>query len=647
MRTIMKWVALVVATLPIHLMLVLAFIGVPKPPAITAEGIGRVGWRPVLDNAGQLWKARQSKSLVAWMPDRSGLLVQGRRMILDTRLHTLSDAAAEPVFLPQIPRNAAAIHSDPGRDYMVLGWDTDGDEQYRLYRWDLGKADPVLLTSEAERAAFGAFEPDGPRIAYVSTRRNGTDFDVYLLDPLDPGSDRRILEVEGAWGVGAWSRTADELLLVHGVSSLENELYVLDIGTGSLRRITDDTDGAVRHGSPQWSRDGSALYYSSDRATEFSHLRRLDLHTGEEVVLSADIPWDVSSIQQTGDGELLLISVNEDGRTGHYTTDPLGTEMHPLELFESGQFSARLHPDDPVLLVNHSDHFGVVRGYIYDLRNEKLTLWAGTEGSQSTVPDTHLVRYPTFDSVGGEPRRISAFVYPGVGDGPRPVLIDIHGGPEGQARLRTVQGTTQKHGITLITPNVRGSTGYGRTFTTLDDQYLREDAVRDIGALLDWIGEQPDLDENRVAVTGGSYGGYMVLASLVHFSARIRCGIDIVGVSNFVTFLENTADYRRDLRRAEYGDERIPEMREFLESISPLTNAEHITSRLMVVQGANDPRVPVGESRQLVERVRDNGLDVAYIEGANEGHGFRHPWNAFYTGLAQQEMTREWKLSRS
>jgi dienelactone hydrolase len=638
----MKWVALIVVTLPIHLVLVLALIGVPKPPAITAEGVGRVGWRPVLDNVGQLWRSQQSKSLITWMPDGSGLLVQGRRMVLDSRLHTLSGAGGKPVFLPQIPRNVGGIHGAPGRDYMVLTWDTGGNEQFRLYRWDLGDTDPVLLTSESERAAFGAFEPNGPRMAYGSTRRNGTDFDVYLMNPLEPGSDRLILEVEGLWGVGGWSRTADELLLVHAVSSLENELYVLDIGTGSLRRVTGDTDGAVQHGSAQWSRDGSALYYTSDRATEFLHLRRLDLGTGEETVLSAEIPWDVSSVQQSGDGELLLISVNEDGRTKHYTTDPLGEEMYPLELFSSGQFSAQLHHADPVLLVNHSDRFGVVRGYTYDLRSEKLTLWAGTEPSQnSAVPDTRLVRYATFDSVDGEPRSISAFVYPGVGEGPRPVLINIHGGPEGQARLSTSGSSTQKSGITVITPNVRGSTGYGRTFTTLDDQYLREDAVRDIGALLDWIGEQPDLDESRVAVTGGSYGGYMVLASLVHFSPRIRCGIDIVGVSNFVTFLENTADYRRDLRRAEYGDERIPEMRAFLESISPLNNAERITSRLMVVQGANDPRVPVGESRQIVEAVRGNGLEVAYMEGANEGHGFRNPWNSFYAGLAQQEMTRE------
>ena len=641
MPRIMKWVALVLVTLPIHLVLVLAFVGVPKPPAITAEGIGRVGWRPVLDDAGRLWRSQQSKSLVAWMPDGSGMLVRGSRMILDSRLHTLSNPAGQPVFLPQIPRNVSAISISPGREYMVLGWDTDGNEQHLLYRWDLGGTDPVLLTSDNERAQFGAFEPDGPRIVYSSTRRNGTDFDLYLMDPVDPTSDRLILEVEGLWGAAGWSRTADELLLIHSVSSLANELYLLDISTGALERITSEADGEVRHGSPQWSRDGTALYYTSDRATEFLHLRRMDLRTGEEAILSDEIPWDVESIQQTGDGELLLISVNEDGRTRYYTTDPQGAEMRPLELFSSGQFSALLHRNEPVLLVNHTDRLGMVRGYTYDLPSEKLTLWAGAERSESNTPDTRLVRYPTFDSVDGEPRRISAFVYPGVGDGPRPVLINIHGGPEAQARLRTAEGSLERYGITTIRPNVRGSTGYGRTFTTLDDWYLREDAVRDIGALLDWIAEQPDMDANRVAVTGGSYGGYMVLASLVHYSPRIRCGIDVVGVSNFVTFLENTADYRRDARRAEYGDERIPEMRAFLESIAPLNNAERITSRLMVVQGANDPRVPVTESRQVVERVRGNGLDVAYMEGGNEGHGFRHPWNSFYARLAQQEMTRE------
>jgi dipeptidyl aminopeptidase/acylaminoacyl peptidase len=647
MRRAVRWIAIAALIAPVHLVVVLAVIGVPKPPAITAEHVGRVGWRPLLDNAGQLWASRQSKSLVAWMPDGSGVLMRGKRMLLDARLHTLSAPGADPVYLPQIPRNATP-YGAPGREYMILAWDIDGDEEFRLYRWDLADSQPVLLTSESERAAFGAFEPDGHRIAYASTRRNGKDFDVYLMDARDPASDERILELEGMWGVVGWSPTADELLLTRVVSNVENELYVLNIGERSVRRLTEPTDGPVLHGSAQWSRDGSGVYYSSNRGTEFSHLRRLDLRTGEETILSDEIPWDVTSIQQTGDGGLLLIAVNEDGSTRHYTSDPLGEEFILLDLFSTGGFSATLHPDEPVMMVSHTDPHGVGRGYTYDLRSGELTLWAGGETSASDVdtPAPRLVRYPTFDEVDGEPRRIPAFVYPGVGAWPRPVLIDIHGGPEAQARRRTAPSATQRDGITLITPNVRGSTGYGRTFASLDDQYLREDAVRDIGALLDWIDEQPDLDAGRVAVTGGSYGGYMVLASLVHFSPRLRCGIDIVGVSNFVTFLENTADYRRDNRRAEYGDERDPAMRQFLESISPLNNAERITSRLMVVQGANDPRVPVGESRQLVERVRGNGRDVSYVEGANEGHGFRHPWNALWAGLAQQELIRECLLER-
>jgi dipeptidyl aminopeptidase/acylaminoacyl peptidase len=269
-----------------------------------------------------------------------------------------------------------------------------------------------------------------------------------------------------------------------------------------------------------------------------------------------------------------------------------------------------------------------------------LILWLGPEPAEAEVPDARLVRYPTFDSLSGEPRMISAFVYPGSGDGPRPVLVSIHGGPESQARLGAGNGLLQKAGISVVTPNVRGSTGYGKTFTSLDDGFRREDSVKDIGALLDWIERQPDLDARRIMVTGGSYGGYMVLASLVHFGERIRCGVDVVGISNFVTFLENTADYRRDLRRAEYGDERDPEMRAFLESISPLNHAERVRSPLMIVQGANDPRVPVTESRQFVERIREGGMEVIYLEGENEGHGFANPWNGFYAGVAQMEMTR-------
>lgn len=656
MKNIAKWVGVLAAIAVVHAVVILAVTGVPRPSTIVAEDVGRIPWTPLLRNTLQRFDARASRSLVGWMPDGSGLLVMGTHRLFDARLHLVSEPGTTPRFLPAVPRNAS-VYVPNDRDYMVLGIDRDGDEQYALYRWDLGGADPVLLTSGEERAQFGAFQPDGHAMAYVSTRRNGRDFDLYMMDVRDPSSDKLIAEMEGLWRVVDWEpvpesgrRSGGEsgrdpggnrLLMARAASNIDLELFTFDIESGDLRRVGERSESGVHMVSPQWSRDGRSLYYGSDRGTEFSYLRKFDLETGRETLLSDEIPWDVESIQQSGAGDLLVVGINEDGRTRYYTTDPEGTKFAPLDLFENGQISVGLHPTEPVMLVNHADERGQVRGYEYDLGTHELTLWAGGEARDRELPEPRLVRYPTFDEVDGAPRLIPAFVYPGVGEGPRPVVINIHGGPEAQARLGVGRGSSQRAGITVITPNVRGSTGYGRTYTRLDDWKLREDAVRDIGALLDWIAEQPDMDQNRVVVTGGSYGGYMVLASLVHYSPRILCGIDIVGVSNFVTFLENTADYRKDIRRAEYGDERIPEMRQFLEDIAPLNNAERITSRLMVVQGTNDPRVPVTESRQMVERVRANGLEVSYIEGLNEGHGFKQPWNALWTGFAQEKLTQE------
>jgi dipeptidyl aminopeptidase/acylaminoacyl peptidase len=236
--------------------------------------------------------------------------------------------------------------------------------------------------------------------------------------------------------------------------------------------------------------------------------------------------------------------------------------------------------------------------------------------------------------VDGAPRQIPAFVYKPAASGDRlPVIISIHGGPEGQSRpyfSSTTQYWVNELGCAVIFPNVRGSTGYGKTWLALDNGFNREESVQDIGALLDWIATQPDLDPARVAVFGGSYGGYMVLASMTTYPDRIKCGVDVVGISNFVTFLENTQDYRRDLRRVEYGDERDPAMREFLLKISPTNNAAKIRSPLFVAQGENDPRVPASEARQIVQAVADNGIPVWTMFAKDEGHGFRKKNNRDY-----------------
>jgi dipeptidyl aminopeptidase/acylaminoacyl peptidase len=278
--------------------------------------------------------------------------------------------------------------------------------------------------------------------------------------------------------------------------------------------------------------------------------------------------------------------------------------------------------------------------YVVDLAGGELARWTqsevgGLDASRFRAPE--LVRFATFDEVDGKPRTIPAFYYRPEGDGPFPVVVSIHGGPESQA-FPTFNPTTQfllnEMKVAVLVPNVRGSAGYGKTYLQLDNGLLRKDSVKDIGALLDWIGGRPELDADRVGVMGGSYGGYMVLASMVDYPERIRAGIDVVGISDFGTFLKNTEDYRRDLRRAEYGDERIPEIKAFHDRIAPLNNAHRITSPLFVAQGYNDPRVPWTEAEQIVKAVRGNGGEVWYLMFKDEGHGFRKKGNSDYFGAA-------------
>ncbi|MFW5660770.1 MAG: alpha/beta hydrolase family protein [Oceanicaulis sp.] len=255
----------------------------------------------------------------------------------------------------------------------------------------------------------------------------------------------------------------------------------------------------------------------------------------------------------------------------------------------------------------------------------------GLDASSFVEPE--LITYESFDGL-----EIPGFYYRAEGEGPRPVIIDIHGGPESQERPgfnTSIQYWVNELGVSVITPNVRGSSGYGKDYVAMDNGFNREDSVRDIGALLDWVAGQPELDSERVVVYGGSYGGYMVLASMTHYSDRLAGGINIVGISNFVTFLENTNGYRRDLRRAEYGDERDPEMRAHLEAISPANQAERITAPLFIIQGANDPRVPASEAEQILAAVRAEGGDPWYLLALDEGHGFAKKSNRDFQRQAE------------
>jgi dipeptidyl aminopeptidase/acylaminoacyl peptidase len=426
------------------------------------------------------------------------------------------------------------------------------------------------------------------------------------------------------------------LVIGQYVSVTDSRLHLLDLERGELRPLAGGADDPAAWTviDPELTPDGKALFVVTDAVDGIRRLGRLDLETGGFTPLTGDIDWDVEGFAIDDSGRHAAFVVNEDGIGRLHLMDPATGEHAPVPAIPTGLVGGlEFSPDGERLGLTlntprtPSDAFVLEIGET-PLAAGELVRWTfsevgGLDTEAFAAPE--LVHYPTFDSVAGVPREIPAFVYRPAGEGPHPVVVYIHGGPEAQYRpsfSSTFQLWLAELGVVVVAPNVRGSSGYGREYLTLDNGRLREDSVRDIGALLDWIATQPDMDADRVAVYGGSYGGYMVLASLVHFGDRLRAGVDYVGISNFVTFLENTEDYRRDLRRPEYGDERDPEMREFLESISPANHAGEIASALFVVQGANDPRVPASESEQIAREVRANGHRVWTMTAANEGHGF-------------------------
>ncbi len=541
----------------------------------------------------------------------------------------------------------------PGKihDGFLFTRDAGGNEQSQLFYYDFNSGDSRLLSDGESRNGTPRWSNDGRRFAYFSTRRDGVSSDIYVATPDDQLSSQIVLKVQGAWWPTDWSPSDDRLLLWNYISITESRLYVYHLENGELTEV-NPSDEPIGYSGALFSPDGRGIYYSADQDSEFAQLRYYDLETGTSQVISSDIPWDVDNFTIADKGRWLAFVTNENGVDKLNLYDMRKKRRATQIRLPKGRISRlNFSPSGRQLAFTLNTPRSPGDVFVYDIGKNDLAQWTESEvgGLNAGIfvsPD--LFDYPTFDMHEGEPRKIPAFIYqPAASKKPVPVVIYIHGGPESQYTpgfSSLFQYIVNEVGAAVIAPNVRGSSGYGKSYLKLDNGYLREDSVKDIGALLDWIKQQPGLDENRVVVYGGSYGGYMVLASMVHYSDRLSGGVDLVGISNFVTFLENTRAYRRDLRRAEYGDERIPEMRAFLESIAPANNATQITKPLLVVQGLNDPRVPATESEQMVAIIRANGNRVPYLLARDEGHGFRKKNNRdFYYAVAAHFLERVFK----
>jgi dipeptidyl aminopeptidase/acylaminoacyl peptidase len=595
-------------------------------PAVSAELKARL--RP--------YQNARPAAFVGWVGGRREILIR-TRFAETEQIHRVAFPGGARTQLTFFANTVIGAKPNPTNPAFAFGADEGGVENYQIFVQDDRTGLGRRLTDGTSRNILFGWSRTGRSLGFSSNARNDKDMDIYVAEPGAPGAPRRLKEVAGNWLINDWSPDDRQITAVELISGTESYVHLIDVATGDARTLTPrptPRSTTVFHIDVRFAPDGQSLFWTTDLDSEFRRLARFDLATGRMAVLTAAIPWDVEGYDLSDDGRTIVLVANEDGLSRLHVLDQDTGRERPAPALPAGRVSG-------LKFLKGSQEFGFTLDsakapgdvYSYDLSSMRLERWTASETGgldPAGFAEPEVIRYPSFDG-----RPIPALVYRPSPKftGPRPVLVYIHGGPDDQYRpgyLYQANYLIEELGIAIVLPNVRGSYGYGKSYLKLDDGVAREDAVKDIGALLEWIKRQPGLDASRIAVSGGSYGGFMALATMVRFSDRLKCGIDSAGMSNFITFLKGAPDYHRGILRNEYGDERDPAIRAYLERISPLTNAAKIAIPILVSHGQNDPRVPVAEAEQILAAVRKTGRSVWYVLAKDEGHGFARRVNQDY-----------------
>ena len=581
----------------------------------------------------------------------------GKELIMVTRfastnqLHQISQPMGnrkQLTFFDE-PVNSADYEPVKG-EYLIYSKDIGGNEFGQLFRLDLKTMESKLLTDGGRSQNGGImWKKDGSGFYFSSTKRNGGDRDVYYMNPLKPEETRLVLEVKGGgWRINDISSDGKKLIIGEYVSANESHLYLFDTETQKLQSITDRNEKQIVQGSAKFAKNPDEIWYVTDRDNEFDRLATLNLKTKKISYFTSAIPWEVSGYTLSKDKSKIAFETNESGLNKLYLMDTNSKKYSEIKGLPVGLVNNFDFTDDgKSLFFSQSTYDSSADIYRLDLASGKIERWTDSEQGEMQKADMSqpkLIEWKSFDDM-----KITGFYYPVSKKftGKRPVLINIHGGPEGQSMASSLGSGnyyTSEMGVALIYPNVRGSSGFGKTYIASDNGFNRMNSVKDIGALLDWIAKQPELDKDRIMIMGGSYGGFMTLATAYEYADKIRCSVDIVGISDFNTFLKNTEEYRRDLRRVEYGDERDPKMSAFFTKIAPLNNTDKIKKPMFIIQGTNDPRVPVTEAIQMRDKLKAQGNTVWYLEAKNEGHGFRKKENVDFQRLAVIRFMEEYLL---
>ncbi|MEO1231132.1 MAG: alpha/beta fold hydrolase [Myxococcota bacterium] len=588
----------------------LVFEGVPETPPELRENLRR--YQNVRPAAFEGWS-------------KAGVLIS-TRFGETAQVHEVDKPGGARDQLTFFDEPVAWVSVSPRGDRFAFGQDAGGNEQWQGFLFELRTHDVVRYTVEGTRNGAPVWSEDGTTIAWEQATASDPNRKILSAVIGSPVETRKVAyEGKGATYPLSFSPSKKKLLLGRYLSITRSERILLDVGTGETVRV--NVGGPVAWGGGVML-DDRRFVAISDKGSDFRRLVRVDAVSGRVRVLDPDTKWDVEVFAVSPNRRTVAYAINAGGASQIYSLD-----------IRSGR--ARTGPDIGMSVVRKmafspdgrqvgfgftgSSHPG--DAWSFATRSPEVQRW--TEGEVGGL-DREGFAEPKIVSVQSGTVSVPAFVYMPSGDGPHPVIMDIHGGPEGQERPTfnaTIQHWVNELGVAVVAPNVRGSSGYGKAYVKMDNGLHRMKSVEDIGMYLDWIAREEQLDADRVVLYGGSYGGFMVLAAMEKYAERIAGGVDIVGISDFKSFLTNTKGYRRDLRRAEYGDERDPAVAKFFEEISPLGNADKITKPLFVVQGENDPRVPATEAEQIVDAVRGKGGVAWYMLARDEGHGFRKKSN--------------------
>jgi len=595
----------------------------PVPGDVRAEGVPPIPL--ALVDAVARYGEFRSADLLAWHPTE-------RRILISTTFGNVPQIHA--VAGPGAARTQLTFYRDgvtggawyaPSGRYFVFRKDTArGGEAMQLFRFDTDTGAATLLTDGKARHGEPVWANRSERIAYDSTRRDGKNRDLYVMSPGDPASDRMLAELQGNWSVLDWSPDDKQLLVLESVSSSsETYLWTMNAETGQMVALTDRSGGQVLWSDAEFSADGRSVYALGDRGLEIPRLWRCDLASRRWAAVTADGDA-IETFAVSPDGRHIAVAVDRDAVSHLAVLDTARSRPQPIPALPAGVISRLAwHPRGGELAIVFAGARTFRDVFSLRLSSQAIERWTTSEvggASPESLPEAETIRWKSFDGLS-----ISGVLYrpPDRFEGPRPVIVNIHGGPELRERPRALGRSNyfrNELGIALIYPNVRGSIGFGRTFEDLDNGPKRGDAVKDIGALLDWIATQPDLDESRVMLTGASYGGYLTLMAAAEYADRIRCAFEGFGMSDLVSFLESTDVSRRADRNVEYGDPADPATREYLTTLSPMTHASRLKIPLFIAQGARDTRVPLKQSEALVEAIRRNGSPLWYVVYTDAGH---------------------------